>query len=55
MDQAQLQGFLEEPLELTHNYSDEYFLYVHTTGSPGVLQSLSKARTMLAVRLNGTH
>lgn len=41
-----------EVYRIIHNHNDEYFLYLHTRGSPGVLQPLSKERAMLAVELN---
>lgn len=31
----------------------QHFLYVHTQGSPGVLQPITKERALLAVKLNG--
>lgn len=41
-----------EVYRIIHNHADEYFLYLHTRGSPGVLQPLSKEQAMIAVELN---
>lgn len=42
-----------EVYRIIHNHKGEYFLYLYTPGSPGVLQPLSKERAMISVRLNG--
>lgn len=41
-----------EVYRILHNQNGQYFLYLHTPGSPGILQPLTRERALLAAKFN---